>query len=96
MAGEKHSAEPESIWLTTEQLARRLGVSTDAVNRWRTEGGGPKFRKMPGRGDRTPVRYKLSDVEAWEATWETVDPSAVQQNLDDAAGKAFERHQAAR
>jgi hypothetical protein len=95
MAGEKHSSEPETIWLTTEQLARRLGLSTDALERWRIEGKGPTFRKMPGRGDRTPVRYKLSDVEAWEATWQTVDTSEVQQNMADAATGEYER-QAAR
>jgi len=51
--------------LTTADLAERLGVSPRTVDDWRVDKKGPAYIRI-GRGDDT-VRYRLADVEAWEA-----------------------------
>ena len=43
------------------QLAARWGVSEGTLERWRCEGIGPKFLKLPGR-----VLYRQIDIEAYE------------------------------
>ncbi len=48
--------------LTPEDLARREQVPLKTVYRWNSDGTGPQRLKI-GRH----VRYRLSDVEAWEA-----------------------------
>lgn len=51
-----------SEWLTSDQLAERLNkIPVATVEYWRKKGTGPKFAKF-GRH----VRYRLSDVIAWE------------------------------
>ncbi|MDR7229934.1 putative DNA-binding transcriptional regulator AlpA [Caulobacter sp. BE264] len=52
-------------FLTPADLAQRIGYSVATLARWRIEGSGPPFMK-PGAGLRARVRYRLSDVEAWE------------------------------
>lgn len=53
---------PEQIrHLNQKQLARRWGVSTRCLERWRARGGGPAFMLLGRR-----VIYRLSDVEAFE------------------------------
>ena len=47
------------LW-TTEDVAEKLGVSTDTLERWRRAGDGPKFIKF-GRN----VRYDPEDVQAF-------------------------------
>ena len=54
----------DDYWLTRPQLAERLQVSVKTLAQWATQGKGPKYAR-PGGGH---VRYRLSDVEAWEAT----------------------------
>ncbi len=44
-----------------KQLSLRLGVSEGSLERWRKEGTGPDFMKTNGL-----VRYRLSDIEAYE------------------------------
>ncbi|MCG3039176.1 helix-turn-helix domain-containing protein [Streptomyces sp. S1A] len=52
--------------LTEGQLAERLGVSVRTLQRWRWQKTGPRYYKLsPGRGGR--VRYRLADVERYEA-----------------------------
>jgi len=50
------------VWLTREQLASRFQLSVITLAQWAVHGEGPRFYKFGGR-----VRYKVSDVEAWEA-----------------------------
>lgn len=50
-----------SPWLTREEVAERLRVPTETVKYWGVRGNGPKFAKF-GRH----VRYRLTDVIAWE------------------------------
>ena len=48
--------------LTTDALATRWGISPGTLRNWRTAGKGPKYIKVSNL-----VRYRLSDVEKWEA-----------------------------
>ena len=49
--------------LCRRQLAERLNVSKRSVERWWTEGGGPKGLRLGNRR----IVYPLAEVEAWEA-----------------------------
>ncbi len=49
--------------LDPRALAERWRVSEDALERWRSEGIGPCFLKLCGQ-----VRYRIEDIEAYEAT----------------------------
>ena len=54
---------PQAIFLSVDQVAERLGVSTDSIYRWKRNGDFPKAVKLgPGF-----VRWRLADVEEWEA-----------------------------
>ena len=57
-----------TIFLTDEQLAERWQCHRKTLIRWRSTGIGPKFVKINNQ-----VRYKLSDVEAFEES-NTVTP----------------------
>ena len=57
-----------TIFLTDEQLAERWQCHRQTLIRWRTKGTGPKFVKINNQ-----IRYKLSDVEAFEEA-NTVTP----------------------
>lgn len=50
--------------LTPQQVADLLQVSTGTLENWRLKNHGPKFLKL-GRQHRSPVRYRLQDVEDW-------------------------------
>ena len=49
------------VWLSRKDLAKRLGVPDKTPAEWATKGTGPKYARF-GRH----VRYRLSDVIAWE------------------------------
>lgn len=53
--------------LTTEALAERWNRSPKALRVDRSRGRGPTFIKL-GPGKKAPVRYRLSDVLAYERT----------------------------
>lgn len=48
--------------LTMQDLAEREGVALQTVKGWRVQGYGPKALKINNKF----VRYRLSDVIAWE------------------------------
>ncbi|WP_408951451.1 helix-turn-helix transcriptional regulator [Lysobacter sp. Hz 25] len=50
-----------STHLSTDQLAARWEVTVDTIERWRSEGIGPRFLKVT-----RAIRYRLSDIEAFE------------------------------
>ncbi len=55
-----------NLYLTVDQVAERLGVSRDTIWRWKRNGTFPKAVKLGGR----TTRWRLSDIEAWEASCE--------------------------
>jgi predicted site-specific integrase-resolvase len=52
----------EIIHFNQRDLANRWGVSEATLERWRSEGIGPKYLKLGGR-----VRYRLVDIEEYES-----------------------------
>lgn len=51
----------EVAHLNQKQLAARWNISEATLERWRSEGLGPKFLKLCGR-----VLYRQVDIEAYE------------------------------
>lgn len=51
----------EVVHLNQKQLAARWFISEATLERWRSEGLGPKFLKLCGR-----VIYRQVDIEAYE------------------------------
>ena len=51
--------------LTTNELAARWGITPSALQKWRKRGQGPAFTKI-GDMHKSPVRYRLEDVIAYE------------------------------
>lgn len=49
------------IWLTPEEVARRVRVPVGTLANWRTRKQGPAYAKLSGA-----VRYDLDAVIAWE------------------------------
>jgi prophage regulatory protein len=68
--GDDHMSKASSqqnLYLTAEQVADRFGVSTDTIYRWKRQDKFPKaVRLSPGT-----TRWRLSDIIAHEATFET-------------------------
>ena len=54
----------EIIHFNQRALATRWDVSEATLERWRSEGLGPRFLKLQGR-----VLYRLVDIEAYEASY---------------------------
>lgn len=50
-------------WITRQELADRYGVPVKTPAEWASKGTGPPYAKF-GRH----VRYRISDVVAWETT----------------------------
>ncbi len=47
--------------LSQSEVARRFGMCTGTLERWRRLGTGPRFLKLQSK-----VMYRLSDVESYE------------------------------
>jgi excisionase family DNA binding protein len=48
-------------YMTTEEAARYLGLSSSLLNKLRLTGGGPVFLRLAGRA----IRYRRADLDAW-------------------------------
>lgn len=48
-------------WLTTEQVAKMIGLSVSALEKWRRQGRGPAFKRV----SRRCVRYDAKVVAEW-------------------------------
>lgn len=58
------SAKPDALFLRTNQVQDRYGLSKKWLARCRSEGvGGPPFYKVSGK----LVLYKVEELEAWIA-----------------------------
>lgn len=55
------SVDPVDPWLTRQELADRQKIPKATLAQWGSQGCGPKYARF-GRH----VRYRLSDVIAWE------------------------------
>lgn len=57
------SNNTDERWLSRRELADRFGLPVKTLAQWASKGTGPRFARL-GRH----VRYRVSDVLAWEAT----------------------------
>ena len=71
MTADGHAMSPEqptgpthvsSLYLTPEELAARWNMVTGSLGQWRFQRKGPNYTKLGNL-----VRYRISDVEAFEA-----------------------------
>ena len=53
----------DNRWMTRQELADRYGLPVKTPAEWASKGTGPPYARF-GRH----VRYRLSDVVAWETT----------------------------
>lgn len=51
--------------LSPDELADALGVSTETLRGWRSQGNGPPYIKTANQGKAAYVRYPLKAVEKW-------------------------------
>lgn len=58
-------SEDSSTFLTTQELAKRWQMNPVSIERLRKQGKGPRFVKIT-RGPRGAVRYRLTDIIAYE------------------------------
>ena len=59
-------------WLTIDQLSERLNVPVNTLREWRKNGYGPLGVRL-GSSIRSPLRYRLTAVEAFEAEREQAE-----------------------
>jgi hypothetical protein len=69
---------------TSEELAERLGVRIETICNWRKQGYGPAYIKF-SKGKRGAVRYRATDIQAWEESRMRIVPS-VEQNVEAVHG----------
>ena len=50
-----------SRWMTTDQAAAYLSVSSGTMRNWRSRGEGPRYHTLGGR----LVRYEADDLDAF-------------------------------
>ncbi|SKX65875.1 Helix-turn-helix domain [Mycobacteroides abscessus subsp. bolletii] len=53
----------EDCWLTRPEVSERMKVPKKTLAQWASQSRGPKYYKFGGH-----VRYRLSDVIAWETS----------------------------
>ena len=70
--------------LTTKEVASRFGLEEATLWNWRSLGIGPTYVKLH-QSKAAPVRYRLSDIIAWEKSLPTIVP-AVRANVEAAYG----------
>jgi predicted DNA-binding transcriptional regulator AlpA len=49
---------------SVREAAELCGLSVSRMNRFRCEGGGPKYCQL-GTGKRARIGYRLTDLESW-------------------------------
>jgi hypothetical protein len=54
----------ENQLLTPQQVSDLLQITVGTLENWRMKNYGPKFLKLGGQL-KSPVRYRLQDVEDW-------------------------------
>ncbi len=61
----------ETAWMKSSAVARRLGIETCTLKKWRTQGKGPKCWR---RVSSTVVMYPVSELLKFEETWHGPQP----------------------
>ena len=59
------SQPPDQHLITPAQLAIRWGLSLHTLSQWRAAGTGPAYLRL-GDGERPRIRYRMSDILAYE------------------------------
>ena len=59
------SQHPDQHLITPAQLALRWNLNLNTLSQWRASGGGPAFLRL-GDGERPRIRYRMSDILAYE------------------------------
>ena len=59
------SQPPDQHLITPAQLAIRWGLSLNTLSQWRAAGTGPVYLRL-GDGERPRIRYRMSDILAYE------------------------------
>jgi hypothetical protein len=57
-----------STWMSFQDVLVELGVSRSTLNKWRAEGRGPGFKKLPN-GE---LRIRRVDLDTWVASLQEV------------------------
>ena len=52
-------------WLSIGEVSERFGMPVQTLYDWRRRGYGPRAVRL-GRGERGPIRYRLSEIERFE------------------------------
>lgn len=66
------STATEVRWLSIDQLSDRWGFDVETLYQWRARGFGPRSVKF-GKGRTAHLRYRLSEVERFEAELEAAE-----------------------
>lgn len=75
---ETHKPSDTLELLSTNQVAKMLGVAPFTVLNWRSVGIGPPYIKL-GPSTRSPVRYRMADLKEWSKGLRRIVPSVHQQ-----------------
>ena len=68
MSNITHPESRASEWMSQHDVLRELGISRSTLHKWRAEGRGPGFRKLPN-GE---LRIRRSDLNEWVTSMELV------------------------
>ena len=55
------SPAPSPLLLTETEAANILGFSIRTLQKWRSQGGGPRFVRVSARA----IRYRRTDLDQW-------------------------------
>lgn len=59
------SHPPDQHLITPAQLGIRWGLSLHTLSQWRANNSGPAYLRL-GDGERPRIRYRMSDILAYE------------------------------
>lgn len=59
------SQHPDQHLITPAQLALRWNLNLNTLSQWRAAGTGPAYLRL-GDGERPRIRYRMSDILAYE------------------------------
>lgn len=60
---EKGALPEKQIAVPSSAAAQILGISPRTLSNWRVQGRGPRYVKVGS--NRSPVLYRISDIEEW-------------------------------